>query len=205
MLILVTMRTAPSTTYVEMRDAISYDWSTLFAVYGFVPVLVPNATQDVRPYLALGARGLLLTGGDDLGSEDAPTARDRCEAELVSAALAGRLPIFGVCRGLQVLNRHFGGAVARSLPETHVGDHDIELESGRITRVNSFHDCGVLRTGIAPDLGVLAATERGVVEGVRHRSLPVTAIQWHPERGNPDRELDRLFLDDWKRQCASSS
>lgn len=200
--ILVTQRIADNPTYVERRDALAHDWAALFADYDILPILVPNAGRDPSAYLSLGATGLLLTGGDDMGPPGAPTVRDATELRLLEGALARGFPVFGVCRGLQVINRHFGGEIATSLPEPHVGDHDVTLESGAVQRVNSFHNQGVMRAGLAAELAAFAETRGGVIEALRHRSLPVTAVQWHPERPSPSSALDKTLIAEWLKQCA---
>jgi putative glutamine amidotransferase len=202
MIILVSMRTAENATYPESRDAVSHDWILLFARYGLTPILVPNMLGDVSDYFKLGASGLLLTGGDDLGPDGEPSPRDQTEARLLGGALAQGLPIFGTCRGLHVLNRHFGGQLARKLPENHVGDHAVRLDGAGVIRINSFHNQGVLTGGLAAELAPFAVTDSGVVEAVTHRKLPITAVQWHPERPNPAAELDRQLMQQWLAQCA---
>jgi putative glutamine amidotransferase len=201
MIILVSMRTVENPTYAETRDAISHDWSRLFASHGLTPILVPNALGDVGAFFKLGASGLLLSGGDDLGPDDAPSLRDRTETQLLQGALEKGLPVFGTCRGLHLINRFFGGQLARKLPENHVGEHGVELDGQGQVLINSFHHQGVLRDGLASELRPFASTESGVVEGVTHRTLSITAIQWHPERPNPAADLDRKLLQKWFAQC----
>lgn len=201
MIILVSMRTVENLTYAETRDAISHDWSRLFARHGLTPILVPNALDDINAFFKLGASGLLLSGGDDLGPDDAPSLRDRTETRLLQGALDKGLPVFGTCRGLHLINRFFGGELARTLPDNHVGEHGVDLEGQGHVRINSFHNQGVLRDGLAPALAPFATTRSGVVEGVTHRTLPITAVQWHPERPNPAADLDRKLLQSWFAQC----
>ena len=207
MIVFVSMRSSDSATYVEERDAISHDWSRFFSAHGIVPVLVPNALD--RPVELLGqlpGRGLLLTGGDDLG--EAP--RDRTERRLLRAAVERRLPVFGACRGLQLVNLAFGGTVARRSGEGHVAkDHPVEvtdslggtLPLGRF-QVNSFHNDCVRTDGLAGDLRAFALAPDGIVEGLYHPGLPITAVQWHPERPNSGQELDAALLKRWFDQCA---
>jgi putative glutamine amidotransferase len=202
MIILVSMRTCDNATYPERRDAISHDWGKLFAHYDLIPILVPNTLGDSSSYLNFGASGLLLTGGDDLGPDSDPTLRDKTEVQLLNGAVARGLPVFGTCRGLHIINRYFGGQLARTLPEMHVGEHDVRLNGERVIRINSFHNRGVMSDGLASALIPFAATESGVVEAIRHRQLPITAVQWHPERPNPAAELDRELLQQWLTQCA---
>jgi putative glutamine amidotransferase len=202
LLILVTMRIVENATYVERRDAISHDWQRLFASYDMQPILIPNGIGDPTRYFELGAGALLLTGGDDLGLDAQPTPRDRTEQHVLSKAISIRMPIFGTCRGLQMINRHFGGQITRQLPEHHVGVHEVRLSNGDTRQVNSFHDEGVMRANTAADFDVFAATDSGVVEGIRHRDLPIIAVQWHPERPNPSADLDGMLLWEWLATCA---
>jgi gamma-glutamyl-gamma-aminobutyrate hydrolase PuuD len=201
MIILVSMRVVENAGYPERRDAISHDWIRLFDSFGIVPLLVPNGVADATRYLDLGTKGLLLTGGDSLGPDDALSIRDRTEETLLAGALRRELPVLGVCRGLQVINRHFGGRLERALPEPHVGEHDVKLAGGESIRINSFHDEGVLISGLAPALSAFAVTAGGVVEGVRHETLPLTAIQWHPERPSPSAKFDGELLHEWLARC----
>jgi gamma-glutamyl-gamma-aminobutyrate hydrolase PuuD len=215
--IFVTMRLAPNTTYPEPRDAISHDWSHFMGLLGLVPILVPNALADPTALLdAVPGRGLLLTGGDDLGplaqagETGAPTARDRTEHRVLEAALARNLPVFGVCRGLHVINAFFGGTVTRRLDAPHVAvEHEVTVEAsaGGLTAgarhmVNSFHNNGIRRADLAPDLRVLAASADGCVEGLYHPDRPIVAIQWHPERPNPAQAADRVLFRTWLGRCA---
>lgn len=202
MRILVTTRIIENATYPETRDALAQDWNPFFDQYGIMPILVPNTLADPVQYFELEPAGLLLTGGDNRGAPEAPTARDSTEQLLVARAIEIGLPILGVCRGLQTINAHFGGRVERSLTEPHVGPHDITLKDGSTVRVNSFHNNGVIREGMASQLEIFAATAAGVVEGLRHADLPITAIQWHPERPSHSPDLDRKIVENWLSQCA---
>lgn len=202
MIILVSMRTIENASYPETRDAISQDWQRLFSQYGMTPILVPNAMGEIGDYFKFGALGLLLTGGEDLGPANAPTLRDRTETLLLEGAMKRSLPVFGTCRGLQLINSHFGGRITRELSEEHVGEHEVLLDGQRTIRVNSFHNQGVLADDLATDFAPFAATGSGVIEAIRHRSLPITAVQWHPERPSPAAALDRMLLQQWISQCA---
>ena len=160
-----------------------------------------------------------MTGGDDLGplpgepgEQAAPNERDRTERALLATALDSGLPVLGVCRGLQLINVHFGGGLVRDLGP--VGQHRNVLHSVEIIAsdlsgnhhpeqvvTNSYHGQGVCLSGLAPALKPFAVASGDVVEGLRHPCLPVLAVQWHPERENPASEFDDTLLRDWLSQC----
>ena len=148
------------------------------------------------------ADALLLTGGGDLhprfygqditGAVNIDEARDLRELALTRAFAARSAPIFGICRGLQVINVAFGGTLHRHidghgqidgldrLHETYTDDALLRSLYGTRFTVNSAHHQSVDRLGT----GLHAAqwADDGTVEALRHTTLPIFAVQWHPER-----------------------
>lgn len=192
----LSMRVVQAPTYVEPRDSISHDWITLLDSWGWKPLLVPNVIEDGPAYLdALAPDVLILTGGDDLGQTP---VRDRAERRLLAHALRTGLPVFGACRGLQLINDHFGGRLAPV--SGHVAAQHAVTFSGppaevyRMRRtVNSFHAVGVPSDGLGEGLEPFAHDENGWVEGIRLPERPLAAVMWHPERtGAP--EGDRAMI-----------
>ncbi|HSN44230.1 MAG TPA: aminodeoxychorismate/anthranilate synthase component II [Propionibacteriaceae bacterium] len=99
---------------------------------------------------------------------------------------AGRVPLFGVCLGLQSMAVAFGGAVGRA-PEIMHGKTSLVTHDGRGVfaglpnplTATRYHSLAITRL---PDcLTVTATTESGVIMAVRHRELPVESVQFHPE------------------------
>jgi gamma-glutamyl-gamma-aminobutyrate hydrolase PuuD len=126
--------------------------------------------------------------------------RDAAEATLIDEALSRDLPLFAVCRGMQLLNVHLGGSLIQHLPSTerHVRRtpdrslpaHSVVIEPGTMLAkiagretwdVNSRHHQAVAR--LAPGLRVCARDpEDGTVEAVELPSRRyVLGVQWHPE------------------------
>ena len=149
--------------------------------------------------------------------------RDRCEIELIRAFVAAGKPLFGICRGPQLLNVAWGGTLWQDLPtqrpqslEHHVSGRDEQhplaiefvpgtrlaaLYPGRSgSRTNSLHHQGI--KDLAPGFVVEArCAADGLVEAVR-RPGPgyIAAVQWHPEfhaPGDPQVQDDSAILGDF--------
>lgn len=164
-------------------------------------------TAQYLPEISVEYDGLILGGGNDIhpkryrqtvaGSEDFDEPRDECEIALATAFIEAGKPIFGICRGGQLLNVVFGGTLCQHLP--CVAEHKIDAEEwlshaviaekesvfariyGEKFRVNSFHHQAVDRLGEGLR-ATLRAERNGVVEGFEHESLPIIGVQWHPEK-----------------------
>ncbi|MCL4237108.1 MAG: type 1 glutamine amidotransferase [Anaerolineae bacterium] len=188
---------------------------------GIAPALVPNALSDPAAYAtALGVTGVVLTGGGDVaparygqpngGSRGISAQRDATEWALLDLALARGLPVLGICRGLQVINLYFGGGMVQDLPAhgarflAHESDepHEVTLVHPPLRRLletetlhtNTHHHQGVTAAELAPDLIAFAVCADGVIEGLLHPTLPVLAVQWHPERPTPSAAHDRRLF-----------
>jgi para-aminobenzoate synthetase component II len=101
---------------------------------------------------------------------------------------AGRLPIFGVCLGLQSMAVAFGGVVGRA-PELLHGKTSEVLHEGvgvfaglpSPLTTTRYHSLALDPATVPDELEVTATTASGVIMAVRHRSLPVESVQFHPE------------------------
>ncbi|MEI7895379.1 MAG: gamma-glutamyl-gamma-aminobutyrate hydrolase family protein, partial [Myxococcales bacterium] len=115
---------------------------------------------------------------------------------------------------LQFINTHFGGSLTQDLAshqrieDRHVASsHAVQLVGalaealGRsLIEVNSFHNHGVLEDDLAPALEPLAFAGGRLVEALRHRALPVLAVQWHPERRSVDSSHVHGLVQRWLRE-----
>ena len=177
---------------------------------GGIPIIIPLGVEaDVEQILMI-ADGLLLSGGHDVhpflfGADPLPKLghihpeRDEVELALTNAALVKGMPIFGICRGIQLLNVALGGTLYQDIesdyqqsPLKHtqqaargVATHYVMvepndfIEEGQLA-VNSFHHQAIHQ--LAPNLSVLAKSSDGIIEAVVHDSHPFClAVQWHPE------------------------
>ena len=189
----LTLRVTQAEGYVEPRDSISQDWIACLDIRGIEPVLIPNGLSDPVAYLDAQSPDLfILTGGDDLG---ATPMRDETETRLLDHALSTGLPVFGVCRGMQLINRHFGGT--ETPVDGHVAiPHGISVTKplaklyGDDVTVNSFHALGIEPSELGDGLHSFATDNEGRIEAFYHPDRPIAAVMWHPER---DRAGDADF------------
>jgi putative glutamine amidotransferase len=178
-------------------------------------VLTPEARGSAASLIA-GAAGLLLCGGADVdpvryGEAPRPDAgleivpeRDALEWEALAAARAAGVPVWGVCRGLQVLNVFLGGSLWQDLPTQlpGLGEHSVAEPKDALVHlvrptaeplrtaallarepalVNSRHHQAVKR--LAPGLVAAALSPDGLVEAAElsNGGWWVRGVQWHPE------------------------
>lgn len=182
---------------------------------GGSPVLIPLNTDESQLEEVLSALdGLVLSGGGDIHSRffnddlhptvtDADEQRDRYDLSLVRIAARKQLPIFGICRGQQVINVALGGNLIQDIPSQlpqstilhsqqeprEVGTHTVSIDPSsqlfKIVKsdqllVNSIHHQAV--KDLAPGFRAVAYAPDGVVEGIESEDgYSIFGVQWHPE------------------------
>lgn len=150
-----------------------------------------SGTDDV---LALDPDGLFISNGPG-----DPAAVEQA-AETIRAVAAKLIPVFGICLGHQLIARAFGGETFK-LPFGHHGaNHPVMNHDRRTVEITSQNHGFAVRRGKgdivpgAPDLRVTHSNlYDGTVAGIAHRTLPVMAVQYHPEAAPGPHDSTYLF------------
>lgn len=160
----------------ETWDSIDQRLIAFISICGHIPVPLPNVLgSSLSEWLKIiNPTAVVLSGGKDIGLS---IDRDNTECALLTNAYERQLPVLGICRGMQIM-AHWAGASLHSL-HGHIRTRHRLL--GEITdEVNSYHQFGL--ASCPKNFKVLARSEDGEIEAIRHQTLPWEGWMWHPER-----------------------
>ncbi len=204
--------------HLERWEGIRDTYTGAVRAGGGLPVVLPIADDDPETLDGyLGAvDGLLFSGGEDIAPayygealdercQEPDPERDLFEIQLARLAMERRVPILGICRGLQVVNVAAGGTLYQDIacrPGTRAyhaasmanrghlihpvrlapGSHLFGIMGVTESEVTSTHHQFV--KDLAPGFRIAAeSVDDGIVEGIEHPGQPfLVAVQWHPER-----------------------
>ena len=175
-------------------------------------------TWNIVHYLReLGAR-VEVVRNDEVGAAEAVAAGDSIlispgpgtpdeagiSLDVVAACIEARRPLLGVCLGHQAIGQHFGGSIERTERPMHGKACAVEHDgSGVFAGLPSpftaarYHSLAIAAGGLPDCLAVNATAADATVQGLRHRTLPIHGVQFHPESiaSQYGHELLRNFLE----------
>ena len=166
---------------IDNYDSFTYNLVQFLGELGAEPVVRRNDQVTVEEIANGGYSGMVISPG--------PGEPKGAGVSLAAIReLGGRMPILGVCLGHQAIGEAFGGCIVRAPRPVHGKaswvKHDgrgifagipAEIEVGR------YHSLVIDPQSCPEVLEVTAATADGIIMGVRHRSLPIEGVQFHPE------------------------
>src|SRR5258708_27750569 len=162
-------------------DSFTYNLVQYFAELGQEAAVYRNDQITVDKVAALMPRAVVISPG--------PSAPERAGISLeLIARLAGQVPILGVCLGHQAIGQVFGGKVVRAKQVMHGKVSRVRDDGEGLFRnlpaeftVTRYHSLAVERESLPACLKVTAESEDGEIMGLRHKSLAVEGVQFHPE------------------------
>ena len=166
---------------IDNYDSFTYNLVQGFAAMGAQVEVYRNDAITVDAALQLAPTHLVVSPGPGR-PDDAGVSLD------MIAAFAGRVPVLGVCLGHQCLVQHFGGEIVRAKRLMH-GKTSLVSHDGRTVfeglsqpfEAGRYHSLCAEPESLPGELEVTAQTDQGEIMGVRHRSMPLEGVQFHPE------------------------
>ena len=192
--VIFTQRVEIVPAYNERRDCADQRIAAFIAASGYLPVPVPNNAALVHSLVqALSPCGIILTGGNSLVKYggNAPE-RDATDRALIEVSVASAIPLYGFCRGMQSVLDYFRETLVDVKGHVAVRHRLISSLWGN-REVNSYHN-QACRSLASSEFEMLAETDDGVIEAVRHKTVPIAATMWHPERDSPFASEDVEFV-----------
>ncbi|CAN5635489.1 aminodeoxychorismate/anthranilate synthase component II [soil metagenome] len=172
----------PRILVVDNYDSFVYNLVQYLGELGAEPEVVRNYELTAAEALARRPDGVLISPGPGTPA-DAGISN-----EVVAGCTEARLPLLGVCLGLQCIGEVFGGRVVRA-PEVMHGKTSLVSHRGEGVfaglpdplEATRYHSLVVERSSVPAVLEITAESDDGVVMGLRHRQAPTEGVQFHPE------------------------
>jgi len=166
---------------VDNYDSFTYNIVQYFGELGAAVTVVRNDEITLADIAAHAPTHLVIS----------PGPCSPAEAGISVAAIqhfAGKLPILGVCLGHQAIGAAFGGKIIRAQQLMHGKTSVISTTQQGVFAglpaqftVNRYHSLAIERSSCPAELELTAWTDDGEIMGVRHKSLPIQGVQFHPE------------------------
>jgi anthranilate synthase/aminodeoxychorismate synthase-like glutamine amidotransferase len=166
---------------IDNYDSFTYNLVQAFAKQGAGVQVYRNDAIDVDTAMSLDVSHLVISPGPGR-PEDAGVSLD------MIAAFVDRMPVLGVCLGHQCLVSHFGGDIIRADRLMHGKTSSVKHDNKTIFEgmpqpfeAGRYHSLCADHESLPDTLELTAQTQRGEIMGVRHKTLPLEGVQFHPE------------------------
>ena len=168
--------------YIDHYDSFAYNVVHLLASQGAQPDVMHSDDMRLEPKILAEYEALVIGPGPGH-----PRELPRVLA-VIDAAIKERMPVFGVCLGLQAIGEVLGARITHAPRLMHGKTSQIEHEGKGVfaelpspLTATRYHSLCIDPASVPETLIVTAHSEEGVIQGVAHRDRPVQAVQFHPE------------------------
>lgn len=165
---------------VDNYDSFSYNLAQYFSSFTEVQV-VRNDAITIEEIHALQPKAIVLSPGPS-NPDDAGICLE------IVHKLAGIFPIFGVCLGQQILAQAFGARIVKAPTPVHGKQFSVTHDALGVfahisspTSVGRYHSLMIDEASLPQELLITAKSSDSVIMGIRHKTLPLEAVQFHPE------------------------
>ncbi|WP_026824796.1 aminodeoxychorismate/anthranilate synthase component II [Exiguobacterium marinum] len=185
---------------IDNYDSFTYNLVQYFGELGQELIVYRNDEVSIQEIEVLSPSYLVISPGPCTPNEAG------ISVEAIQA-FAGRIPILGVCLGHQAIAQAFGGEVVHAERLMHGKTSKIQHDGKSIfkdipqqTIVTRYHSLAVEHSTLPECLAVTAETETGEIMALRHRTLPIEGVQYHPEAilTEHGKEMIRNFIEEYR-------
>lgn len=167
---------------IDNYDSFTYNLVQYLQMLGLNVETLRNDALSAKEALALKPDFFVLSPG--------PSSPDQAGVclELLREAAAEKIPLLGVCLGHQAIGQAFGGKVIKAPEPVHGKTAQLKHSGQGVfqglanpVQVTRYHSLIVEKKSLPPVFDITAETEDGLIMGLRHKTLPIEGIQFHPE------------------------
>lgn len=205
-IVLYSQRMDYFSSHKEWRDNVDQRIIQFIEKFGGIPVGMPNNISNSELYIErIKPEYIILTGGNTVSSKlyesngikEETYIRDMTEYALLNYAITHKIPVFGICRGMQLINVYFGGRLDYLSGHTNTS-HLINIVNTDLKyEVNSYHNQAITKDNISSNLNFVAISNDGNVEALKHKEFNIWGVQWHPEREVNLSNIDEKIMKEW--------
>jgi len=181
-------------THIDFTD---HYWIKYFESKNHFFRLIPNSIKNLNEVIKENKKIdlIILSGGNDLfGKDRLSKIRLKTETILIKFSIRHKIPILGVCRGMQVLNHYFGGKIKKikgHMKSNHLVKMKTDFFKKAEIKANSFHNFGISKKGVSQSFKILGVDKKDNIEMFVHKKYKIIGTMWHPER---EKDYSRLNL-----------
>lgn len=166
------------------------NWLKLMHAFNLIPIIIPNNLKLCKHIMESNQfSGAILTGGNDIG--DFPE-RDEVEMHILNDCIDKNIPLLGVCRGMQIIQKLYGSDLVEV--KGHVNKAAKVLFNDHIYNVNSFHNYGSYNQENKKLITIATDVKDNLIKAIKVDDRNIFGIMWHPERKNVDPMLNEYFI-----------
>ena len=185
--ILVSMRQDYFYNKRELRFSLDTKLIDWILYLGFKPLLISDL-KTLNYFVnksSLSIKGIILSGGPNVNKN---SLRYKIQKQLTNISKNKKIPLLGICHGLQFINCLEGGSLKKINNHVKI-DHKIKSNDDYPLKVNSYHQFGIKKLG--RNFEIIAYSQDNQIEAIKNKKYNWLGWMWHPER---DKKFDKKLV-----------